>query len=200
MSAHSDFAEKQRLEVEALASIYGDRFTLFHSSSGPQDQPSHHSLDGDVRPINKKSPYHFKLRLVPHPGDSNDERNHASVVLEVTFTPIYPKKAPLLQVIKDRGLSTSQLKALRHKVTREASNMVGEEMIFSLAQSIQDFLLDHNHKQISFYEQMIEREKKEAAEKKLQLEKEVAYNEKLEKLAADDLAKLIEVEKKKKKY
>jgi hypothetical protein len=58
-----------------------------------------------------------------------DERNHVWVILDVTFPPQYPKKAPLIKVEKGEGLSNAQLKALRSKVTRETTKLVGEEMV-----------------------------------------------------------------------
>ncbi len=68
-------------------------------------------------------------------GDTKDERNHSWVTLDVTFTPQYPKRAPLIRIEKGEGLSTAQLKQLRTKVSRETNKLVGNEMVGSLPHS-----------------------------------------------------------------
>lgn len=82
---------------------------------------------------------------------------------------------PNLFLENSRGISNTLLIQLHDELEKKAQNMKGEEMIFQLAQHVQEFLHKHNKPGIkSFYEEMLNRRKEEEQKLKQaeQLEKD----------------------------
>lgn len=69
---------------------------------------------------------------------------------------------PKLSLENSRGVSNTLLTQLQDELEKKAHSMKGEEMIFQLAQHVQEFLHRHNKPGIkSFYEEMLNRQKEE---------------------------------------
>lgn len=69
---------------------------------------------------------------------------------------------PKLFLENSRGISNTLLLQLHDELERKAHSMKGEEMIYQLAQHVQEFLHRHNKPGIkSFYEEMLNRQKEE---------------------------------------
>lgn len=74
-----------------------------------------------------------------------------------------------------QGVSNALLTQLHDELEKKAHSLKGEEMIFQLAQHVQEFLHRHNKPGIkSFYEEMLNRQKEEEQKHKQaeQLEKD----------------------------
>lgn len=71
-------------------------------------------------------------------------------------------RVPKLFLENSRGVSNALLTQLQDELEKKAQNMKGEEMIFQLAQHVQEFLHRHNKPGTkSFYEEMLNRQKEE---------------------------------------
>lgn len=69
-------------------------------------------------------------------------------------------RVPQISLENGRGLSTNILQQLLSELKQKAKELVGEVMIFELAQYTQSFLYQHNKPGFkSFYEEMLTRQK-----------------------------------------
>ncbi|XP_049848556.1 uncharacterized protein LOC126315348 [Schistocerca gregaria] len=139
--SNSDFqclVETKNAEVEALRTIFADSFKL---------------------KSRKKNRTSFQLELVPHPG--YPEKNHAAVLMQVELGSNYPATRPRIQVKKLRGLSKSEMSELSDLVREKLNDLIGEsrEVIYELAQNIEEWLQKHNGPMQSSYDQMMLRRK-----------------------------------------
>lgn len=100
----------------------------------------------------------FRLTLVPHVEDL--ENNHSSVALNVTFPLDYPSKSsPIIQVEKIKGLSDKETQELQTLLETKSKELIGRVSIFELTQIAVEYLQAHNRTTISFYDQMMRRQK-----------------------------------------
>lgn len=166
-------AEQQSNELEALQSMYMDDFCVLPAvsdsqagsilpSTGSAPNVAVRRSDASNQPLK-----HFSLKLVPHPAhasaSSSDIRNHVSVSMEVTLPLLYPSEPPVLRLEKLHGLSDLQLSELGSALQKQSSRLLGSVMIFELAQIAEEYLRQHNVKQVSFHEEMLARARKEEA-------------------------------------
>eukprot|EP01105_Mastigella_eilhardi_P019642 TRINITY_DN4639_c0_g1_i2.p1 TRINITY_DN4639_c0_g1~~TRINITY_DN4639_c0_g1_i2.p1 ORF type:complete len:1383 (-),score=422.18 TRINITY_DN4639_c0_g1_i2:93-4241(-) len=155
----SVYAELQRGEMEALASIFGDEFKQL-------DVPKERAGLATAR---------YSIRVVPYSDVRSDASggggsggvvtplrtsggqhgNFAVVLLDVSYPPNYPDGEPTIVVEKVRGLSNEHLEELRKIVQELLHKRVGFEVIFDVAQCVQDFLLAHNKKVGSLHSEML---------------------------------------------
>lgn len=77
-----------------------------------------------------------------------------------------------------RGMSNGVVAELKIKLEEKAKKLQGEEMIFQLAQYVQEFLHQHNKPETkSFYEEMLNRLKEEKKAEELVKDRQVSiYN------------------------
>ena len=142
----TDYEEEQSMELEALEAIYGDDYVPSSSGSGREGA----------------------VQLVPLPGEGEEE-NHVALTLSFLFPETYPDVVPEITLESQRGLKEDALNELRAKLKGEAEESVGMPMIFNLAESAKEWLMERNIKSedsMSMHEQMVERQRK-AKEKEL---------------------------------
>ncbi|CAG8506866.1 2265_t:CDS:10, partial [Dentiscutata heterogama] len=115
--------------------------------------------------------HEFRLHLLPH---GEELKEHVSVDLHVKFPKTYPRSAPDIKVENARGLSEEQLNEAKANISRLIKENLGQEMIFTIAQYVQEFITTNNKgvkDSQSFHEQMLSRnEKITKAEQKKALE------------------------------
>jgi len=121
-----DTSEEQAMEIEALKSIYmQEEFTELSTS-----------------------PHSFKIHLVPTDFGSTENLVEAGIV--VTFTEKYPNEVPIIQIENIKGMNAQRSDELQKKLLNEAQNNLGMAMIFTLAQSAKDYLLECNEKVVEY--------------------------------------------------
>jgi hypothetical protein len=90
--------------------------------------------------------------------------NHSAVFLCVRMTAGYPTtEQPEVALEKIRGLTQTQFAEVEAAVVREVAQRKGVEIVFDLAQVVQDYLSAHNVKPGSLHEQMMEASKAKPA-------------------------------------
>jgi len=105
------------MEIEALMAIYMDDFKML----------------GDDR---------FEIVLAP-----TDDENKVSVSLDVKLPPGYPQEVPILSLRVNKGISTHKLYDLEKSLRDQAKDNLGMAMIFTLVQSVKEWLDEHAGKQ-----------------------------------------------------
>ncbi|XP_034249523.1 eIF-2-alpha kinase GCN2 isoform X2 [Thrips palmi] len=132
--------ERQENEVNALKAIFGDELEDLRNPS-----------ENDVW-----QPLDFILNLTPQQGSSGVKEIHAQIHLHVSCCRLYPEKVPKLEVKKSKGLSTSDISQLQQELEILTSKLIGQEMVFEIAQHVQGFLHKHNKPGFkSFHEEML---------------------------------------------
>ncbi|KAJ1529287.1 hypothetical protein ONE63_006085 [Megalurothrips usitatus] len=130
--------ERQQNEINALKAIFEDELEVLREQSDVW-----HPLD-------------FLLSLGPQQGSSGAREIHAHVQLHVECCHLYPEKAPKLEVAKSKGLSTNDVSQLMQELEKLVSKLIGQEMVFEIAQHVQGFLHKHNKPGFkSFHEEML---------------------------------------------
>ena len=125
------------MEVQALEAIYGDDYKKL-------DDP----------------PNSFEVTLVPEAG-ADEDVNHVSIALRITYTPTYPEAAPELSVrpVRRGGLTDDGL-AECEKLLREAAvseEVLGTAMVYVLAEKCIEWLVEHNKPEMDMHTEMMER-------------------------------------------
>ncbi|XP_044265056.1 eIF-2-alpha kinase GCN2 [Tribolium madens] len=152
MSSEESPESRQKNELEALQAIYGD----------------------DLRDLRGQAawmtwtPLNLSISLNPQQGSSGLHEVYVKLDLHVTCPETYPNTVPVLKLENSKGLSDNSLIELQKALEEKAGKLRGEEMIFQLAQHVQEFLHVHNKPSSkSFYDEMLQRQK-EKEEKDLQ--------------------------------
>ncbi|MCJ1313807.1 hypothetical protein MMC25_007487 [Agyrium rufum] len=117
----TNYVEIQENEVEALRSIYMDDFREMKSKTAVW---------------NKTPDRRFQLTLKPHSGTTDD----LHVLLTVTMPITYPKTVPLCEMVFGDAVRARARDLVNEIVRTKPKSLVGSEMIFELATSIQDVL------------------------------------------------------------
>ncbi|CAG8465302.1 15816_t:CDS:10 [Cetraspora pellucida] len=139
--------ETQENEIEALKAIYMEDYVPVVVTSAWKVAPTCHE---------------FRLHLLPH---EEELKEHVSVDLHVKFPKTYPRSAPDIKIENARGLSEEQMTKVREHISRLIKDNLGQEMVFNIAQYVQEFITTNNNgvkilaKQ-SFHEQMLSRNEK----------------------------------------
>lgn len=128
-------AEEQALEIEALQSLF-EPGREFETISGTE----------------------FLLKLLPFPA--GEEENHVRLTLRVSYTPDYPDSPPDWD-FQDVKLPDEKEKELRAMVEETINSSLGTVMIYSVAETCQDYLKANNKKALSMHEEMMLRMNKE---------------------------------------
>lgn len=132
----SNYEEEQALEIEALTSIFEEG-----------------------KEFERVSDREFKLNLLPNPA--GEEENHVGVTLHVTYTPDYPESAPIWE-LEDVKLPDEKAADLKAKIEETIESSLGMAMVYTVAETCQDFLKENNVKELSMHEQMMQRMKQSA--------------------------------------
>jgi translation initiation factor 2-alpha kinase 4 len=120
----------------------------------------------------------LSISLNPQQGSSGCHEIYVYVDLCIICDEIYPNSVPKIKLEHSKGLSDNSLKELQNKLEKNAEELKGEEMIFQLAQYVQEFLHGHNKPAPkSFYDEMMQRQR-EQEEKELQAQQMEDYRRK----------------------
>ncbi|PHJ21792.1 rwd domain-containing protein [Cystoisospora suis] len=149
----ANHAEDQELELEALEALF--------------------TREGEYEKLSNSS---FRLRLCPFPD--KEETNHVSIELSVEFPPEYPDTVPHWSISESKGLDNEALDELKIEITECIEREVGAAMIYTVAESIQEWLRKRNKPQQSMYDQMMSRENGEDQEEASDAEGEGKEEEK----------------------
>ena len=126
----SSLSPSQEDEILALESIFGGDFTRAPRAWG------------------KGQAEKFQIRLAPNV--SHGKTVPEWLVLEFQFTHMYPQRKPLLGVAKSHGLPDAKIRELNSILDKKAASLIGEPMIFTLCQFVQDeFLTSWNKPALS---------------------------------------------------
>nr|CAI5829716.1 unnamed protein product [Callosobruchus analis] len=143
---------RQNNEFEALQAIYGT----------------------DLKDLRKKaawnrwSPLNVSISLKPQQGSVGMQDIYATIDLHIVCDGKYPENCPRISLENSKGLSQTTVAELQVLLEQKAKDLKGEEMIFQLAQCVEEFLHRHNKPTTkSFYDEMLKRQK-EKEEKDLQ--------------------------------
>ena len=78
------------------------------------------------------------------------------------FPSAYPEVQPKMHVSMPKGLSETQLETIMDLARAEGESLEGTQMVFSIAQAVQDYLVENNK---TAYEEMLERQATKEEEK-----------------------------------
>ena len=78
------------------------------------------------------------------------------------FPSAYPEVQPKMHVSMPKGLSETQLETIMDLARAEGESLEGTQMVFSIAQAVQDYLVENNK---TAYEEMLERQAAKEEEK-----------------------------------
>ncbi|CAJ0925996.1 13396_t:CDS:10 [Entrophospora sp. SA101] len=140
--------EAQENEIEALKAIFMDDYEPIVVATAWKVAPAGHQ---------------FRLHLWPQ---EEKLKQHVKVDLHVKFPKTYPRSAPDMKIENVHGLSNLQLQQLQSHVSRLIKENLGQEMVFTIAEFIKDYItannsgiknIGHHKNQPSFHEQMLNR-------------------------------------------
>ena len=168
-----EWEEAQRLEVEALQSLYPDDVVIL--STVPSIVPSKAPL-----------PSALSITILPEPLLDRTANNHAVLTMRLSYSPLaVPLLPPCVELQVVRGVTSEQLAVARRLVEAEKQRMWLEDVrhdgiMVSLCGVLQEWLRGHNVENVSFHEQMKRREQQEEEERereRLEREKRAAREE-----------------------
>lgn len=138
----SEHAEVQAEEIEALQAIYPDELELI-----------------------SQSPYQFKIKLVPHPGQSD---NHVALDLVCQLPTNYPSEVPKIDIELKKGLVSKQKETMFEIINSTAQDNIGGPSIYTIAEAVREWLIDNNiaGQDGSMYADMMRRMQQKDVEKK----------------------------------
>ena len=208
--------ERQENEIIALKSIFWNDFEDLRNDKKPQVNKEAKRTNQNIQLTNNNNvetnanllnvPL-VRITLFPQNSQSQDNRHlYVQIDLKVKFTPNYPNELPKMNLENEKGkclkkgfalkkiffkrlmlfkgLSTDLVKKLYRELIQKANTLLGGEMIYELCQHVQEFLYQHNKPPTkSFYEQRLEN--------RLNLEKELEFEEKKQVFNETDLVSYI---------
>ncbi|CAG8437012.1 2949_t:CDS:10 [Diversispora eburnea] len=153
--------EAQENEIEALKAIFMEDYESVVVTTAWKVVPTGHE---------------FRLHLKPQ---EQELKKHVSLDLHVKFPKTYPRSAPDIKIENARGLSETHLNKAQGHISNLIKENIGQEMVYTIAQFIQEFITMNNNgvkmvtKQTSFHEQMLNRiEQMTKVEQKKAIEEE----------------------------
>lgn len=161
----SELEARQNDEIESLRSIYGDIFV---------------DLTPTSKVWSKTASPHFQISLLSH---ENPDRPIVSLVLDICFTPTYPRLPPIIKVLEAKNLLKARLAKIEAKITALLVEYAGEELCFTVIMDVKEMLDDFQQtteKVLSLEEEREQRLKKER-QKLEQTEQEALRKEQLAK-------------------
>ncbi|GAU88418.1 hypothetical protein RvY_01123 [Ramazzottius varieornatus] len=146
MTEEETLEQRQENEVLALQAIFGTSVI--------------DARKGDVWKVRRPPEVHLFLL----PQESQDRKDaHVSITLCVKCGEQYPYIAPGITFRDPKGLSDASVKQLTEEVKKLAHTMIGQEMLYSLAEYVQQFLYTRNNPASkSFHEQMLTQKQRDA--------------------------------------
>ncbi|OAE22290.1 hypothetical protein AXG93_1504s1000 [Marchantia polymorpha subsp. ruderalis] len=121
----ADYAEEQEMEIDALQAILMDDIVELNSNES--------GLHTTARC--------FQITISPK-DDDEDEPTDIPVRLALVFahTPNYPDEPPLFDVRSLQGVKVSDVKELKERLQKEATENLGMAMIYTLHTSAKEWL------------------------------------------------------------
>lgn len=150
-----DYDEEQANELEALEAIYAQDFYV----------------------VSADAPRSFELVVVPN-ADGVD--NHVSLRLLVDFPATYPAVPANVRMRSEKGLVERQMQALQSILEQASAASVGEVSIYTIAEALREYLLQHNKPELSMHAQMEAREKAKDTEEEERIAKRKALEDRIE--------------------
>ena len=178
-----ELEEAQRLEVEALQSIYLDDVSVLSTiPSIVQSKPPLPSI--------------LSITVLPEPLLDRAANNHAVLSVLLSYAPLaVPPSPPSIELQAVRGVNSELLENVRQRFESQKQRLWAEDVrhdgiMVSLCGLLQDWLREHNVENVSFYEEMRRREQREEEEREkerrdLELRAEREERERKERLALD---------------
>lgn len=120
----TDYSEIQHDEIEALRSIYMDDFVEEEAKTGAWKKAADRA---------------FQINLRSQAG----EEQNIAVTLSVSLPATYPKSLPRLNLRFGDSIRQKEQKQAQNVITSKPKSLLGSEMIFEIATSLQDILDDH---------------------------------------------------------
>ncbi|CAH1982227.1 unnamed protein product [Acanthoscelides obtectus] len=152
MSSGDSIEARQNNEFEALQAIYGFDLKDLRKKAA----------------WNKWTPMNLSLSLKPQQGSVGTHEIYATIDLHIVCDACYPENCPRIYLENSKGLSQTTVAELQVLLEQKSKELEGEEMIFQLAQCVEEFLHTHNKPTSkSFYDEMLKRQK-EKEERDLQ--------------------------------
>lgn len=161
----SELEARQNDEIESLRSIYGDIFV---------------DLTPTSKVWNKTASPHFQIALLSH---ENPDCPVVSLVLDICFTPTYPRLPPIIKVLDAKNLLKARLAKIDAKIAALLNEYAGEELCFTVIMDVKEMLDDFQQtteKVLSLEEERAQRLEKER-QKLEQTEQEALRKEQLAK-------------------
>ena len=93
---------------------------------------------------------------------TNNFKSTVAVTFNFEFPSAYPEVQPKMHVSMPKGLSETQLETIMDLARAEGESLEGTQMVFSIAQAVQDYLVENNK---TAYEEMLERQATKEEEK-----------------------------------
>lgn len=121
----TNYSEIQHDEIEALRSIYMDDFMEEEAKTGPWKKAADRA---------------FQINLRTQTG----EEQKIALTLAVSLPPTYPKSLPRLSLRFGDSIRDKEQKQARDIISSKPKSLLGSEMIFEIATSLQDILDDHS--------------------------------------------------------
>eukprot|EP00397_Hematodinium_sp_SG-2012_P047022 GEMP01053320.1.p1 GENE.GEMP01053320.1~~GEMP01053320.1.p1 ORF type:complete len:256 (+),score=86.61 GEMP01053320.1:22-768(+) len=127
----TNYAEEQELEKEALESMFPDEY----HPDGPD-----------------------KFRLELAPGEDED---FVRAPLIIQYPPNYPDEKPMVSLNADipTGLPEEKEAALRRLIDETIEANLGMAMIYTLAETVQEYLRKNNFSEVSMHDMMLNRQR-----------------------------------------
>lgn len=150
-----DADEEQRNEFEALEAIYADDFEV----------------------VSADPPRSFELVVVPN---ADGEGNHVSLRMLVELPAEYPAVQANIRLRSEKGLVERQMQELQAILEESSAAAVGEVAMYTVAEALREYLLEHNQPQLSMHAQMEQRLNVKDSEEEERLAKRRALEERIE--------------------
>lgn len=125
-TTRTNYSEIQHDEIEALRSIYMDDFIEKEAKTGAWKKAADRA---------------FLINLRNH--SQTDEEQRIALTLSVSLPPTYPKSLPRLSLHFGDSFRQKEKKQAQQVISSKPKSLLGSEMIFEIATSLQDILDDN---------------------------------------------------------
>lgn len=119
----TNYSGIQHDEIEALRSIYMDDFMEEEARTGPWKKAADRAFQINLR-------------------TQNGEEQKLALTLAVSLPPTYPKTLPRLNLRFGDSIRDKEQRQARDVISSKPKSLIGSEMIFEIATSLQDILED----------------------------------------------------------
>jgi hypothetical protein len=106
----------------------------------------------------------FKLHLYPYTVENEDtkEINHVGATIQIIYPDEYPEQVPEINIHSLKGLNNQMISELKSKLDEIALECIGSPMVFNIASTAQEWLLEKNDEHVDSDSEGEEEEEEEA--------------------------------------